>query len=780
MKLIQKNINTYYIYKLLQTMSKENDLTQTKDTTQNNNNEYHDKTKDIETHTIKNYKIIYSVFFKYWIVILTIIIAIFAFLIVIKKEKKLNINNDYNSEKELLIGQYNKEINNIKDIEKNNSNINIKIKQWILDISEDILLSYDNLISYKWYTIPRWTFLYEPESIKDREYFNNSDYDINELSNFMKNVVFVNYDEINSKKNSNPSFLQLENNSVEDTFFLSCANRPRLFNTICDKYINNFLEWFFVYKIDNNFPGVITTLKNLVTKEKYKDAACNWLINYVTYSYSAPSQLEDIAILCWWQYLTDYYLTQDFIKTKNELENKYITSFTSKYHEINEYKLLSYQQILYNNLENWIPPYEWLYKNYTNFLISIIRKSNDNPVDSFYYDTTYRFNNLYIIPTLNKVKYQSTSNKREEIESIISDLEKINNWSSIDWYVWLKSLLTNDSLEEKINKIWSNFISTRDDIMSILLKNIKALNYLKVINDEINWNNIKINWYLSISIKGSSNPVFFWSILENKNWNLVIKEISLNWYDELNTILWIRINQKDYSLWEMYEYIQDNIWLYLSEDFNSTPCDTIKQRLEKLNIKWFELLYCDENRINMIKWTSWDKVLYQVKMDKYNIKSVKATNDDAQHYYDQNFVWIETNSITISNILSNILTYEPEKIIISDKLEWSNDAVVAIDDFKNFLWIVVTDIWERWWKAAVEFEINNIQFVWIYDTSTKKLGPLYVEKAWAARDEINFRNFSLYLTYENQNEINRFLIETVQYLKEVDSYLVNKYITNGD
>lgn len=761
-------------------MSKENDLTQTKDTTQNNNNEYHDKTKDIETHTIKNYKIIYSVFFKYWIVILTIIIAIFAFLIVIKKEKKLNINNDYNSEKELLIGQYNKEINNIKDIEKNNSNINIKIKQWILDVSEDILLSYDNLISYKWYTIPRWTFLYEPESIKDREYFNNSDYDINELSNFMKNVVFVNYDEINSKKNSNPSFLQLENNSVEDTFFLSCANRPRLFNTICDKYINNFLEWFFVYKIDNDFPWVVTTLKNLVTKEKYKDAACNWLINYVTYSYSAPSQLEDIAILCWWQYLTDYYLTQDFIKTKNELENKYITSFTSKYHEINEYKLLSYQQILYNNLENWIPPYEWLYKNYTNFLISIIRKSNDNPVDSFYYDTTYRFNNLYIIPTLNKVKYQSTSNKREEIESIISDLEKINNWSSIDWYVWLKSLLTNDSLEEKINKIWSNFISTRDDIMSILLKNIKALNYLKVINDEINWNNIKINWYLSISIKGSSNPVFFWSILENKNWNLVIKEISLNWYDELNTILWIRINQKDYSLWEMYEYIQDNIWLYLSEDFNSTPCDTIKQRLEKLNIKWFELLYCDENRINMIKWTSWDKVLYQVKMDKYNIKSVKATNDDAQHYYDQNFVWIETNSITISNILSNILTYEPEKIIISDKLEWSNDAVVAIDDFKNFLWIVVTDIWERWWKAAVEFEINNIQFVWIYDTSTKKLGPLYVEKAWAARDEINFRNFSLYLTYENQNEINRFLIETVQYLKEVDSYLVNKYITNGD
>ncbi|MBO4516095.1 hypothetical protein J5751_01345 [bacterium] len=58
----------------------------------------------------------------------------------------------------------------------------------------------------------------------------------------MKNMVFVDYDEINSKKINDPVLLQLENNSVEDTFFLSCANRPRLFNTICDKYINIFLE----------------------------------------------------------------------------------------------------------------------------------------------------------------------------------------------------------------------------------------------------------------------------------------------------------------------------------------------------------------------------------------------------------------------------------------------------------------------------------------------------------------------------------------------------------
>lgn len=756
-------------------MSDEVNLNQIESNIQNTDTENGDKSQNPEYKTVKNYKVIYSVFFKYWIIILVIILAIVIFFTRIKKEKKLDINNEYDAQRDSLIKKYNEENDKIKNIEKNNSDIKITIKQWILDVSEDILLSYDNLISFKWFTIPRWTFLYEPESIEDRSFFDSPDYDIEKLNKFMTNMVFVDYDEINSKKADEPTFLQLENNSIEDTFFLSCANRPRLFNTICDKYINIFLKGFFVYKINNDFPWTTKTLKNLITKEKYKQAACDWLNYYISYSNSAPSQLEDIAILCWWEYLNNFYIAQDFIKTKNELENKYITSSTSKYKEINEYKLVSYQQILYNNLEKWIPPYEGLYKNYTNYLISLLRKINEKPVDSFYFDATYRFNNLYIIPTLNKVKYQSTSNKREEIEAIITDLEKINNWNTIDWYAWLKYALTNDSLEEKINKIWSNFISTRDDIMSVLLKNIKSLSYIKIINDEIIWNDIKINWYLSITLKGKSSPIFFWSILENKNGNLVVKEISLNWYDELNTILWIRISQKDYSIWEMYEYIQNNIGLYLSEDFNATPCDTIKERLEKLKINSFELLYCDESRINMLKWSG-DKIFYQIKMDQYNIKSIKSTNEEVQQYIDKNFVWIDTNSITVSNILSSILTYEPAKITVSDTLEWSNDAVVAIDDFRNFLWIVVKDIWEKDGKAAVEFEINNIKFVWIYDTNSKKLWPLFVEKDWAERDEINFRNFALYLTSENQNEINRFLIETVQYLKEIDSYLVNKYI----
>ena len=68
---------------------------QVKNDTQTQTTEWHqDKTKDKEDKTIKNYKVIYSIFFKYWITIIVIILAVFIFFILIKKEIKLDINNE--------------------------------------------------------------------------------------------------------------------------------------------------------------------------------------------------------------------------------------------------------------------------------------------------------------------------------------------------------------------------------------------------------------------------------------------------------------------------------------------------------------------------------------------------------------------------------------------------------------------------------------------------------------------------------------------------------------
>lgn len=752
----------------------------------NDNNISTKETKKIDKKetTIKNYKIIYSVFFKYWLIALIIAIAIAIFFLAIKKEKILNINSDNESQKDLLIQKYNNEINNKLNIETSNKDLNIKIRQGTLNINEETLLSYNNLILFKWFTLPRWIFIYK-DSIENRDYFNDSNYDIEELSKFIKNIIFVNYDEIISEKNGNTQFIQLDNNSVEKTFFLSCANRPRLLNRICDKYIENFLNWFFVYNINSDFSWFTKTMKNLIIKRKYKDSVCKWLDNYVMYSNSAPAELEDLAILCWWTFLDNYYMMQDFTKTKNELEWQYITPGTSKYKKMNEYKLVSYQQILYNNLEKWIPPSEWTYKSYTNYLSNLLKKHNQSPIDPFYFDETYRFNNLYIIPSLNKVKYQSTQSKIEEISTIINDLEKINNWDKIEGYIWLNSILTNKSLEEDVSKIWVNFISERDDIMSILLKSLQSLNYIKIINDEIIWDTIRINWYIPRFKLNNweSFPIPFWSTLLNKNWKLVVKEFSLNiaGFDafQINDVLKIMLEKRDYNIGEIYEFIQNNMDLYETNDYSASPCDLLKNRFDTIKIDWLQILICNDEKINITKWISGNKILYQFKMEEYNIKSITTTNNAIQKYINEHYSWITSNAVTINWIVSDIVTYEPQKQEQENNyLEWNNNAIIAIDDFKKYLWIDIVDIWERNWKVAAEFSITNINFVWIYDIETKKLWPIFLKQPGEEKWNIIISNFSLYLLPENQYEINKFLIEPIGYLYNLDKRIVIKYLPN--
>lgn len=738
---------------------------------QNQKNEW-ENTELNEYETInKNYKLIYSIVFKYGMIILVIILAIIIFIIEIQKNRTLSFEDSHQIEKIWIISRFNKETDNTI----NDENLKIYIKHWTLDFSENLLHSYNNLINYKWFTMPRATLIYEPNELPEKDIFDDPNYDTQNLQKIIDKTIFVNYSDIWLKQSQAITQIPLENNSIEETFFISCANKVRIFNGVCNNYINNFLESFFVYKISDDFEWFTKTIKNIIWKKNYKDAVCSWLKNYIIYTNTAPSAIEDIAINCWGDYLELYSITQDFVVTKNELENKYIKPKTSKYQAINEYKLISYQQILYNNIENWIPPYEWTYKDYTDYIATLLKKSNQVPVSPVYYDITFWFNNLYIIPQLTKIKYQSTASKREEIESIISEIEKMNNWSPIDWYVGLKNIVTNKMLEEEIKKIWSNINSSTDDIMTTLLKNLKSLSFLKIINDEIDWNKIKTNWYLTINIKWDMTPIFFWATFENEKWYLIVKEFTLSEYDELNETLWIIISQKDYSISEIYEYIQNNISLYISQNMNLTPCDLIKNRLTEQNIWEIKILHCDDNKLNLIKWWPWNKILYQIKMEKYNINSITVSNKKIQAYVDNNFSNINTNSVTIANIISNIVAYEPPKDI-SQALEWSNNAIIAIDDFKNYLWVDVKDIAEQNGRIAAEFTINKIDFIWIYDTNTKKLWPIFLKQTDENDEEIKFNTFSLYLTQENQNEINRFLIETIQYLKGIDATLVNKYI----
>lgn len=738
----------------------------------------------------RNYQIIYTVIFKYWLILLIFIVSIILFIFEIQKEITLNYNDSHEAEENKYLSDFKERLENIWINEELNTNI--LLKNWFLDISKNILHSYNNLITFKWITMPRWTYLWDKDNIdntiKDIEYFNNPDYDIDELDRFITEVIYVDFNNIETKTEKWAITIPLENNSIEDTFFISCTNNFKILNFVCNSYIENFLERFFLYDINQDIEGTTNIFKILLSKKYHKEKVCNSFSNYLKYTNKTPSEFEDIALLCWGEYQNYFYLVRDFSQANQEIDSRYLKQNLSKNKEVNAYKLLSYQQILYNNIEKNIPPYEWTYKDYTNYIAALLQNENNNSIDKFYYDITFRFNNFYLIPNLNKIKYQSTQTKREEIESILSSLDKINNWSSIDGYKWLRNMVTNKQiLQKETNSLWlTGNTSTSwhtNNTTSILLKNIKTLNYLKVINDEINDNKIKINWYLTIDTPIDVKSIYFWANLENKNWYLIVKDFQLNDYQDLNETIKVIIAQRNYSIQDIYQFIQENISIYLSNNITITPCDLLIDKLNTIKIWTYELLLCDEWKVNIIKW--WDnneqeeKILYQIKMENYEIKSISVTNPEIQEYINNNFTGIKTNSITVSNVIWNIVSYEPEKAEITEwlHLQWSNATIKTLDDLKTFLWVNVSDIAEENGKIAAEFMLNNLQFIGLYDPKTTKLWPIYLQRS-NGKNGLNFKDFSLYLNTDNRNEINRFTIETIQYLEWVDEELTNIYIND--
>ncbi|MEI7558430.1 MAG: hypothetical protein WCJ45_06650 [bacterium] len=71
---------------------------------------------------------------------------------------------------------------------------------------------------------------------------------------------------------------------------------------------------------------------------------------------------------------------------------------------LNEYKLLSYQQQIYQDfLANRTDTYKITI--YLDFINELLKKNN---IDIFYKDEIYRFNNNYLASTIEKIAYQTT------------------------------------------------------------------------------------------------------------------------------------------------------------------------------------------------------------------------------------------------------------------------------------------------------------------------------------------------------------------------------------
>jgi hypothetical protein len=699
-------------------------------------------------NVINKYKKSYNIIFKYWVFILILIIAFILFTRLSHKTKQLDIDNTFSTQHENLLW-----IINSYEIEKKDNKITPLIIQWDFKIEDKLFISINNLVEYKWFILPKNVVLYDDTRLKSKEDF-SSWYESKDLEIFIKNIIFTNNNTDDIKTNK---LLPL-NDNIEDTFYLKCTHNPKIFNFICNHYIDNFLDTFFIYDLSSDYKWLNDMFYNLKWT-KNETRFCSWINKYVSYSKDTSANLEWILLQCWDNFYKIFNKTKLFLNVQNQLSEWYIKSNTTSDKEINEYKLISYQQILYNDTV-WNIVNEARFSAYLNYVASLLKK--DNLIDPIYYDITYWINNNYLIPHLNSLKYKLTDNKKQELENIINSLETINKWNNLDWFVWLETKVTNDNLkiQTTLNNTDSIITGNEWNIMQQLLNNIKHLSYLKIINEEISGNIIRVSWYMVI--KWLENPIYFWANFKNENGSLVIIKIWITDYNELNEILSKMIQNWNYSIMEIYEYIQKNITLYTTED-KPSACDIIKWKTDSL---WAYLSKCSDNNIKII---TQDWITYDIKLKNYNIEWISVSDYILENDIKELINWVSTNYNTIWTIISEILSYKNNT---DTQIENSNDTdiIISIGDITSFLWNNIVEINKNWTIIDVEFNINDITFIWNYNPTTKRLWPIWFKK-W----DLTISNFELYLNKDNQNKINEFTSDPIKFIKKINPEVISQY-----
>lgn len=677
-------------------------------------------------------------------------------------------------EKAKLVWEFNKKITQTSQ----NTEITLYITNGLLENTKDLLFSIDNLLSYKWFILPKNVFIYQWDPLENINYFKtNTWYDLKKLENLARNTIFTNLKEIDNYIPQN-TLLPI-NETIEQTFYTSCIKQNKIFNTTCNFYITNFLKSFFIYNIDEDIKE-LNELFTILKNSKYKWEFCDGLHKHVMYSNKTNIYFDEIFQECWQEYYEAYNDFWNFLKIQEQLNKWYIDHHIYNNKNLNAYKLISYQQILYNSLiNNNIDKIQ--FESYFNYFKSILQESNK--IENIYLDLSYWFHQNYIIQKLNKIKYNVGNQKKSDIENISKNINTIHNWSPLEWFIGLKILLTNTQLKEfKVN----DELELDENInVNNLMDNIRTLSFLKILNESIGDEQIKISGYFTLRLKSEIFPLYLGFVVD-KQW--IIQNINISEYQDLNNTVESIIKQKSHTISEIYQYIQNNIGIFLSQDIIST-CDLIQNKLEiyqKQNkeISLLNLVKCDSD---LIKITKVEKIAnqinhtthYEISLDNFDITNIRISDKNIESEVKKYLDKISTNHITIWNIVQEIINY---KINIDQKKEGNSNFILAIEEFERFLSISPNDIYQIDQDIIIEFKIDGISFVWYYDLINKSLWPLYFKFIANSNDDTNdeidlfIDNFNILLSEENQNEINRFHTDPLKYIQNINPQSVDNYM----
>lgn len=707
---------------------------------------------EMQTKIINSYKKISGFIFHYLIFFVALAIAILLFQKVISQSATINVfqtNDKLLMQKTKLISEFNKFLKqNVND-----NDLEIKILQWDFQTEAWFIKSVNNLITYKWFVVPRYFYMYNTIPVKALSYFSGGTYDTSELENFINIFVFT------KKITVNKWFTRVQlplSVTIMDDFNLSCIFENKFSKSTCNYYLNDFLDDFFIYNISVDYSGLKKIFDAIKSNDEQKEKMCQWLSKYLLYANDQSDSIKELFSLCGQTYEDLFKRTTLFMEIQKTIDNQSFEKLSYKDTLLNEYKLLSYQQQIYQDfLINKADTYK--ISTYLDFVEEVLKK---NTIDPFYKDEIYRYNNKYLSLSLEKLAYQSnifTQNLgSSKIAALLTTINTLNEWAPMLGFAWLTAEVSNTGLiTQKETDTGTNLSITEAEKIQ---KRLKSISYLTIEKQDISDTTIDLIGYLKFFSPDGDETIKSHIIMGYKNDMLLVKSINLQNKAEMNDVIKNLLLIQDFSIGELYSYISKNLVFYGQENAPISASTDLCPALQE--IKNATLSSCTNTTAIIKK----DNLLYEFSLKNWWIEDINISDKTLENAIKTSYNTIVWTNYALVDIIQAILNYEaPEQWH-----EGTTNAIVVFEKIQQYLSIKANDIADNNGTILVDISLGGINFIAKYTLSNNTLGPWYFKDILVNGKPYLIQNLNLPLDDSHKNSINSFVIDPLDAIKTAD------------
>lgn len=715
---------------------------------------------------IKKYKRLYRFLFRWGLLVCVMIVwvLLWSFL-------EVNANQSWYREivRESSIKNKDKWVVNTSDkilwpLIDSGVDISVKIPYGSALINGNKFQSSSNLLLYKWIVVPQVISIsYDAEDFVSLETFENNGTTRKDIENLIKYLIT---DRGNLSVNKNLNNVVWTGNvfqwSLIDWFNLICLNNFKASDIVCDQFLWIFNRYGKYYNLSYYADDLLTIVKTLKEQGRSIDPICSMIVDYTQRSWVISSDvLKSIMEDCGEKDRSYYKRLVDFIAIENSLLQPELSDEVFDDPDLNAYKLLSSQQIVYKFLDGTSLNENYI-KSYLTFVQNLLNKDagKGRYLDPIYKDILYLFNNNELSQSLLQ-KWKLSSDMKWKID-------QINNWNALYKYPSLSSQLTTPNLSNQNWDYVENEVeeTTIEDIFSKYYYMNDRLRIRKVINLSGDALKVQTELFTNKILSITNEETLKLTVTLYRNWNLLyVSDIKVanqpNFSDILNIYAW---NWK-VSFNDMLLYIDEQIWMRYQDpsevkEENSTFCEQIKERED------ISVYACDESSISLYKWD----VEYNFELVNWILDSFKVGDDALDSIIKEKLDWAMLMRENTPAVIISIIDFTVEST--DDNIKNKLDAV---DQFRIHFKVVPDDIHDIEWESEeflVDLTLWEFKLQAHYNVDTHLLTKIsYV----ACEKTLEIRGLTIEVTTENEPKLVEILNNPRIFLTQSNPAAYKKY-----